>query len=463
MKPDSILAEVKAEVQFVSRELAGTRVRGLPQVCRLRAMSSVSGQSITITARFVIPVDGPPLPGGSVTIAGGRIAAVEKPGARSADIDLGNAAILPGLVNAHTHLDLSGLRGCTPPSSNFVEWLRAVIRQRRVQQAGQVQKDIQAGLDECLASGATLIGDIAAGGQSWDILANAASRSVVFYELLGLSKSRAHQSWSAACAWLNSRSPLPNCRPGLSPHAPYSVRRSLFHATRRLAESRNLPLAVHVAESTAERELLAKRSGPMVPFLEELGVYDAAGLVDSLDDLIEILGDYRHHLLVHGNYLRPSVNVHGNMNVIYCPRTHRAFGHPTYPLAELLRSGVRVGLGTDSLASNPDLSLFNEAKFVHQVHCEVASSDILRIATLSGAEALGWERESGSLTSGKAADLAIVALPNQEGADPAALVLDEESSVSGVMIGGSWHKDPKEKFNEPAAPSSGATSSTRPR
>ena len=414
-----------------------------PPSVRLRNMSSRIATNETITARFVIPVDRPPLAGGSVTIEAGRIVAVEPRGARRADVDLGNAAILPGFVNAHTHLDLTGLRGRTPPGPNFVDWLRAVIAQRREQHPDQVQRDIQLGLDECLASGTTLIGDIAAGGESWMVLANSACRSVVFYELLGLSKPRAHQAWAAASAWLRSLPVLPNCKPGLSPHAPYSVRASLIRAACKYGENRNLPVAIHVAESLAEMEQLAQRSGPMVGVLQAMGVYDPSGLINSPDELIERLGRSRRPLLIHGTHLEPNAKLLQGSRIVYCPRTHRAFGHPPYPLAEFLRAGVRIALGTDSLASNPDLSLFNEARFVRQNHDSVTPSEILRMATLSGAEALGWERETGSLTPGKAANLAIVSLEGGAGSDPERLVLDDTARVSGVMIGGQWHRDPR--------------------
>ena len=414
-----------------------------PPSVRLRIMSSHIATTQTITARFVLPVDQPPISGGSVTIDRTRIVAVEPRGARRADLDLGDAAILPGFVNAHTHLDLTGLRGCTLPGPNFVDWLRAVIANRREQQPDQVQRDIQLGLDECLASGTTLIGDIAAGGQSYSALAKAACRSVVFYELLGLSKPRAHQSWAAALAWIHSLPALANCRPGLSPHAPYSVRAGLFRAASKYAVLRNLPLAIHLAESLAELELLAQRSGPMVRFLQDLGVYDPSGLFNSFDELTETLRDSRHALLIHGNYLEPSAKSLQGTHIIYCPRTHHAFGHSAYPLAEFLRSGVRIALGTDSLASNPDLSLFNEARFVRQNHSSVTSKEILRMATLSGAEALGWERETGSLTPGKSADLAIVSLADVTGSDPELLVFGESAKVTGVMIDGRWHRDPR--------------------
>ena len=144
-------------------------------------MNAAPESDLTLSARFLFPIDQPPIANGCLTIRSGRVLTIDAQGTRSVDIDLGNAAILPGLVNAHTHLDLSGLRGQTPLSTDFVAWLRQVIGQRHVQTPEQVRSHIQAGLAECLDAGTTLIGDISAGGQSWDILANALGKSVVFY------------------------------------------------------------------------------------------------------------------------------------------------------------------------------------------------------------------------------------------------------------------------------------------
>src|SRR5262245_38935385 len=124
----------------------------------------------SLTARYVFPVDGPPLPGGVVTVSGDRIAAVEPHGTRTADVDLGNAAVLPGLVNAHTHLDLAGLRGKCPPTPGFTQWLRGVIAHRRSRTPEETAADIEAGIRESIAAGTTLVGDIAAGGASWEPL-----------------------------------------------------------------------------------------------------------------------------------------------------------------------------------------------------------------------------------------------------------------------------------------------------
>lgn len=126
-----------------------------------------------LTARFIFPVDQPPLEHGTITIVADKIVAVEPAGSRSADIDFGNSGIIPGLVNVHTHLDLSGLRGKVPPSADFTGWLKSIIAHRRSQTPEQIQSDIRTGLDESLRYGTTLIGDISAEGMSWTALSEA--------------------------------------------------------------------------------------------------------------------------------------------------------------------------------------------------------------------------------------------------------------------------------------------------
>ena len=170
-------------------------------------MSDSPASNWTLTARWVFPVSRPPLERGTVTINADHIVAIEPHGCRTADFDLGNTAILPGLVNAHTHLDLSDARGKCPPTPEFTDWLWAVIQHRRGQTTDQVKAAIDAGLAESLRFGTTLLGDISAGGLSWARLHNAPLRSVVFYELLGLPRPRAEQAWTAAEGWLQQVRP----------------------------------------------------------------------------------------------------------------------------------------------------------------------------------------------------------------------------------------------------------------
>ncbi len=393
----------------------------------------------TLTARWVIPVAGPPLEGGLVTVAGERIAAVEPHGTRRADVDLGDAAVLPGFVNAHTHLDLSGLRGQCPPSPDFTGWLRQVVAHRRSRTAEQTQADIRAGIADCLRYGTTLVGDIAAGGASWDALAESPLRAVVFYELIGLTEDRAREAAAAGRSWLERHPGMPTCRPALSPHAPYSVRRDLFAAANELARTHGCPLMTHLAETRAEGELLDRRQGPFVPFLQEVGAWDPDGFVAGRTEALRLCahGGVRT-LLAHCNCIS-STDLPRSVaiSVVYCPRTHAAFGHSRHPLRWFWGRRIRVALGTDSLASNPDLDILAEARFFRSRHARGSNASLLRMATLAGAEALGWADETGSLEAGKSADLVIVPLPPADG-DPHDLVITSNLPVQRVLIRGRW-------------------------
>jgi cytosine/adenosine deaminase-related metal-dependent hydrolase len=395
--------------------------------------------SWTLAARWIFPVSSPPMSDGIITIAGERIAAVEPRAGRNADVNLGDVAILPGIVNSHTHLDLSGLRGKCPPSADFTAWLRRVIAHRRSMTPQQIEADVRAGLAESLRHGTTLLGDITAAGASWPILADAPLRSVVFYEMLGLTKERGEQSWEAGRTWLETHPPTNHCRPGLSPHAPYSVRTDLFARAALLARRPKRPITIHLAESREELELLHHHRGPFVPFLKDLGVWDAGGLASSPACIMKVVDQPIPKLFVHGNYLASSARIPRNSTIIYCPRTHAAFGHTPHPFRHFLRRGIRVALGTDSLASNPDLSILAEMRHVHQ-HCpDVPGDTLLRMATLSGAEALGWADETGSLEAGKSADLVVVPLTTtmvEEG--PYRRLFESGLSVHRVLCCGQW-------------------------
>jgi cytosine/adenosine deaminase-related metal-dependent hydrolase len=400
----------------------------------------------TLTGRWVFPVDGPPLERGTVTIQGDKIAAVEAHGVRTADVDCGNTAIMPGLVNAHTHLDLNGLRGKCPPTPHFTEWLRRVIAHRRGQTPEQTALDIRTALQQCRGYGVTLVGDILGvetiGGDSID----RSLRTVLFREVLGLSEERAHSAWEQVvankftlgrCYWWDGEEHIESLT-GLSPHAPYSVHSWLFRRIAVRARNEHLPLTIHLAETAAELELIADHQGPFVSFLTELGVWQPEGLVSNLGELLRMYGGDMPLLLVHCNYLAVDAPVPPNGSIIYCPRTHAAFGHPPHPFREFLARGVRVALGTDSLASNPDLDILAEARFVHDRHPDVPGATLLRMITLSGAEALGWADETGSLTPGKSADLVVLPLPNEEANEPHQLVLESSGRVERTLFRGKW-------------------------
>jgi cytosine/adenosine deaminase-related metal-dependent hydrolase len=199
-----------------------------------------------------------------------------------------------------------------------------------------------------------------------------------------------------------------------------------------------LPVAVHLAETSAELQLLLRHCGPFAGFLQELGVWQPKGLARDAADVVRLCAKAPQLLLVHANYLDVTQEIPPQAAIVYCPRTHAAFGHPPHPFRAFLQRGVRVALGTDSLASNPDLDVLTEARFLHQQYPDFPGASLLRMATLSGAEALGWADETGSLTPGKSADLAVVPLPDEVAGDPHQLLLASSLPVRSVLFRGQW-------------------------
>jgi cytosine/adenosine deaminase-related metal-dependent hydrolase len=387
----------------------------------------------TLSARWVFPVSGPPLAGGTITIRGDRIESVDPAGIRTPDVDFGNAAIIPGLVNAHTHLDLTGARGAVSPGPDFVGWLRQVIAHRRTQNADGIAADIRTGLEESLRFGTTLIGDIAAGSSSWSALVDAPIWAVCFREVLGLPHTRVMAAWAEVVEWAKEHPDTSTCRAGVSPHAPYSVHKAMIEAAARL-----WPVCIHLAETTDERELLDRHDGPFVPFLSELGVWDPDSLAPSWDWIVWKASRSPAALFAHGNYLPPQTRLPPNATVVFCPRTHAAFGHPPHPFRELMANGVRIALGTDSLASNPDLDVLAEARFIRERYPDVLGDQLLRMATLNGAEALGFGRVTGSLEAGKSADLVVVPMANLDAREPHDLLFAADAGARKAMWRGRW-------------------------
>ncbi len=404
---------------------------------------SDDSNSLSLTARWVYPASGPPLERGVVTVRGDRIAAVEANGAWTADVDLGNVALIPGLVNPHTHLDLSGARGLIPPTDpdHFTDWLRGVIAYRRSRTPEQTRTDVAAGLAECLATGTTLIGDIAAEGQTWDVLAAAPTRALVFWELLGLSLQRFGGEFHRSFLGIESKQNTGTCVWGRSPHAPYSVHRRGYGLT----FSGPGVYTTHIAESVAEVELIMHREGPFVSFLQSVGAWEADGLVKDYHFVSDVDPEALI-LLAHCNHLPHNVLLSPKHTLVYCPRTHAAFGHPPHPFRDFLARGVRVALGTDSLASNPDLDVLAEARFVRAHYPDFPGDTLLKMVTLSGAEALGWADETGSIEPGKSADLVAVPLPDRDAVDPYELLFAADAPVGGrrTMFRGAWRVGDRE-------------------
>ncbi|CAN5846840.1 amidohydrolase family protein [soil metagenome] len=412
---------------------------------------------LTIGARYLFPVEGPPIAGGRLTILEGRIARIDtdSQGPRP-DIDLGNVAITPGFVNAHTHLELSKVAGNVgiDDEDDEIAWLRKVVDHRRSTTEDDLRSVVGNHLDQMIRAGTTMLADTTTAGLSWDAIAKAPVRGVVFAELIGLKRLRGLETSQQAWDWISSIGPQDqvraNARPGLSPHAPYSTAGWLYH---RAAASR-LPLSTHLAELPEELELLAHQQGPLRSFLEDLGAWDETWepISPRPADYIR-RGDLRQAdwLVAHGTYLdpsefwqlRPEAAPEGHrVAVAYCPRTHARFGHAPHPFREMLRRGIVVCLGTDSLASTPTLSVLDEMRFLHRQDETLSGPLLLTMATLFGAWALKAEAITGSLREGKSADLAVIPLPDREEPDPHRLLLDSDLPVLATAFEGIFNHGP---------------------
>jgi cytosine/adenosine deaminase-related metal-dependent hydrolase len=348
-----------------------------------------------------------------VQVKEGRIQRVWE-GGDAAAVDLGDVALLPGLVNAHTHLEFSDLRTPLAPGALFPDWIRAVIRCRRERRTS-VRETIVTGWSECAAAGACAVGEIATADEAWDALSEAGACGVVFREVLGLTEAAIERGLETARRFLGGNGPVgARLVPGLSPHAPYSVAPELLRGLIDLSVQHGVPLAMHLAETREELELLEGERGGLVELLRELGVW-RGGLWSEFRrplDYLRELSRAPRGLVVHGNYLTDVemdfVAAQPQMSVVYCPRTHAAFGHPPHPWLALRERGARVVLGTDSRASNPDLSLFRELQWLHGRFPQMPVSDLVAMATRDAAEALGLGDRLGRLTPGTLVALTVV-------------------------------------------------------
>ena len=353
------------------------------------------------SAGWVFPVSGPPVRNGAVEAAGGRVVEVR---AEGRPVDYPISALVPRTVNLHTHLELSDVDGPIGGGRPLDEWVLEVIRHR----AGRAKRASRPVAAETAQSSVLL--DIAQPGVATP---HEVSTVIAAVEVLGLDRDVAAARLDAAL----SEQPA-----AISPHSPYSLHPDVTDAAVAAAVGRGLTVTMHLAESPAERRLLERGDGPLRTTLQRLGVWkdDLFGDRSIADELDRLSGSPRL-IVAHGNDLRPDEFdrlARPNAAVAFCPRTHRFFDYGPHPVAKMIAAGVRVGLGTDSLASNPDLSVWNEMTFLIEDRPDITRETVLRIGTLAGAEALGVDDRFGSLRPGALADVLVVPLRKPDATDP---------------------------------------------
>lgn len=378
-----------------------------------------------IRAALVMPISRPVIRNGAVLVRSDRILALgqwrefAREGARKV-VDLGETTLLPGLVNAHCHLDYTHMAGHFPPPRVFVDWLKLITESKSGWGASEYIKSWLEGARMLVNSGTCLAADIEAlPAILGRCLPATPLRVFSFIEMIGITNRRAPRTILE-----DALAALTECRKcggegGLSPHAPYSTTPALLSLAAEAARQRGTRVCVHVAESRLEYEMFRHKRGAMHDWIarsgrdmSDCGVRTPVGHLQQC----RLLGP--NVIVAHANYLgRRDAQLLGDTgtHVAHCPRSHHYFGHEQFPLRRLERAGVNICLGTDSLASvykarrqHVELSMFDEMRAFRDAHAGMSGRRILRMATLNGARALGLAGRAGELSPGAFADLIAV-------------------------------------------------------
>lgn len=415
--------------------------------------------AVRVRARWVLPIHLPPIENAELVVEGGRILHVGKSSGR-ADIDLGNAALLPGFVNAHAHIEYTVLRGLVEDLA-FFPWVRRLTALKTPLRFDDWVDSATLGAAELISAGITCVGDCADAGASLNALIATGMRGIVFREVFGIEAEPddaaivavLERKLSEMDATLLRAGAEERVGVGISPHAPYTVRASLFAPLAALANRRGLHQQIHLAESPAERELFARGSGEFSEMYARRGIaFDFRG-----ESAIS-------HVAASGGLDAPTVAVHGvhateadvrtlrerGASLVHCPRSNGKLAAGFAPLKAFIDAGIAVGLGTDSMVSANSADFFEEMRFAlynararEQDPLALTARRALELATLGGARVLGADDELGSLQPGKRADFIGVRLdglhqhPAPDDSVEAALVYSARASdVFATVVGG---------------------------
>ncbi|MEO5742311.1 MAG: amidohydrolase family protein [Vicinamibacterales bacterium] len=387
---------------------------------------------------WLLPISQPPIRDAWLRTDRGRIVAFghTRPGdfTESDETDLGDVAVLPGLVNAHTHLELSWMRGRIPETDDFSGWIRRIIELKKefARHGDAVAASIEEAIREARACGTVLVGDITNTLATSRLLQEHHMAAVVFHELLGFRSEDAGDLMQQATEGLAREPASDLVRHTLAPHSPYSVSPALFGLIRAaLQQDSFAKSSVHLGESAAEMEFLKNGAGPYRAGLEQMGKWDPSWVCprSSPVEYLDRMGFLDDRVIaVHGVHFSAADLTRLaalGVTMVTCPRGNVRTGAGVPPIEDFFASGLRVAVGTDSLASVPDLNIFSELEEMRRLAPALPARMLLESATMNGARALGFESDFGTIDSGKRDALIAVQL---DGYVPSV----EEYLVSGI-------------------------------
>lgn len=397
----------------------------------------------TLRSKVVLPMSSVAIEDGAVLVDGNRIVSVGRwSDLQSPDaIDLGESILMPGLINAHCHLDYTCMRGAILPPGSFASWISRINDIKRTLTDDDYLASVQLGLDESLRAGTTSIFNIESFPEILLKLKRPVLRVWWFLELLDIRSRIGTEDLIAGALSLLDQPKDWLGGPGLSPHAPFTTSLALYRLAAECAALRQVPVMTHLAETQEEFDFFVHGSGPLYEFLHKLG-RDMSD-VDSQSPVAKLFQDGvlpSGAILTHMNTLSESdwellTARHSDFSVVHCPRCHSYFARPDFPIQRFLEAGINLCLGTDSLASNWSLDLFAEMRHLIERHPTLQPEAVLRMVTLAPAAAIGQTGFLGELSTGAHADL--IALPiTGDTEDPYGDVIQAKLPPHWVMVDG---------------------------
>jgi cytosine/adenosine deaminase-related metal-dependent hydrolase len=380
-------------------------------------------------ARWVVPITTPPIENGTVVVDGRRIAWVgpRGEGPTGTDVDLGDVILLPGLVNTHTHLELTAFRGFLE-GLDFFTWIRTLTAARAAVLDDAAMLDAaRVGLAEGLLAGITTYADTCSSGVAVQAMRDFGVRGIVYQEVFGPAPGQRDESMAGLQAAIERLRPLANdlVALGVSPHAPYTVHDDLMVDASAFAVRHGMPVAIHLAESKEEIAFLREGEGPFAELLRARGIDVVRRSHSPVHWLVELGVVVAHPLLIHCVQVDATdiaFIAESHCPVAHCPSSNAKLGHGTMPLKHMLDENVVVGLGSDSVASNNMMDMLAEARQAALMQNAatgrpdaLGARDALALATIGGARALGLDARIGSLEASKDADLAAFPLAGARG------------------------------------------------
>lgn len=408
---------------------------------------STTGKPTILRARQVLPVTGPVIGNGAVVVSGNAVTAVgpwdEICGSHGGNIvDLGEQILMPGLVNAHCHLDYTMMRRAISPQRSFTEWVRRINALKRTLSDDDYRNAIAKGFEELRACGTTCVANIESFPELLVGMPTPPIRTWWFHEMIDVRHRQTSDETIAGTLAYFEKPAAHRGGFGLSPHAPYTASGSLLELTSVAADDLEMPVAVHVAESREEWDMFRNGRGELYEFMLRLGrwMHDCHKGNTPLAHLAAHARLGPRWLLVHMNELDDSdiellarIPRGQRPGIVHCPGSHAYFRHGPFRLEKLMEIGMNVCLGTDSLASTHSLSLLDEMRTLARQQPWLHAPEIIAMGTVNGALALGID--AGKIAPGALADLIAIPHAGKE-SEVHAAVLDQRAPVGWMMIDG---------------------------